>query len=411
MPAAALGMMPIDYTTPVFPGFDELEKLSPTEDDFWAAIQQSWQQNPAFINLENGYFSPQPLQVLHDFLQKERMINEQPSFYMRRLEMDDTTMVRKELATFAHVPEDEIALIRNTTEGLDIIIHGLPMNRGDEIIMAHQDYGSMLEALAMKAQREGTVNKFVSLPLHPANDEEIVAVYEKAITPKTKAMLVTHMINTTGQLLPVRKICDMAHTHGVEVLVDGAHTFAHIDFKIKDLNCDYYAASLHKWLCCPPGCGILWMKKEKVEKIWPLFGDTTYPATDMRKFEHYGTFHRAFRLAIPTAIKFHNTIGSKRKEFRLRQLKNYWVNGIKDIKGITFNTPIDDHRTGGIANFALKGYTPTQLADKLYNDYKIYTVAIESKEVNGVRVTPHLYTTFAQLDAFIKAVKEMAGGK
>jgi len=205
----------------------------------------------------------------------------------------------------------------------------------------------------------------------------------------------------------VRKICDMAHSKGVEVIVDGAHTFAHIDFDIKDLGGDYYAASLHKWLCTPPGNGLLWMKKEKIEKIWPLFGDTTYPATDIRKLEHYGTHHRAFRLAIPAAIKFHNLIGTQRKEERLRHLKNYWVNGIKDISGVSFNTPMEGSRTCGIANFALRGYKPVELAEKLYKDYKIYTVGIESEAVNGVRVTPHIYTTQQDLDKLVAAVKEL----
>lgn len=394
----------------IYPSLDELGLKSTNNEEFWELVQKSFYQHPGFLNLENGWLSPMPLQVLEDFIRKERMINEQPSFYMRRLQDNDTDRVRKELAAFAQLDDEEVALVRNTTEGLNIVINGLPLKKGDEAILTNQDYGSMIEAFEMRAKREGIVIKTIQIPLQPANDEEIVDAFERAITPKTKVMLVTHMINTTGQILPVRKICDMAHSKGVEVIVDGAHAFAHIDFKITDLNCDYFSASLHKWLCTPPGSGILWMRKDKIEKVWPVFGDTTYPATDIRKFEHYGTHHRAFRLAISTSINFHNLVGSKRKEERLRYLKNYWVNAIKGIKGVSFNTPVEDSRTCGIANFALKGYTPSQLAARLYDDYKIFTVGIESEAVNGVRVTPHLYTKEADLDKLAEALNKLAAG-
>lgn len=386
----------------------ELEQLAHDDDKFWQGIQMSFVQNKSFINLENGYFSPQPLPVLNAFIEYSRMINASPSYYMRTQQFEDKEKVRQTLADFAEVDKEELALTRNTTESLNIVIQGLPMQKGDEAIITHQDYGSMVEAFKHRASKDGIVVKTISLPLHPKNDEEIVEAYRKAITPKTKILLVTHLINTTGQLLPVKKICDMANSKGVEVMVDGAHTFAHIDFKIKDLNCDYYAASLHKWLCAPLGAGMLWVKKEKIEKLYPLFGDVNQPKDNIRKLEHIGTHPCAVQLSITNAISFHNTMGGKRKRERLLYLKNYWVNKVKDLDRVSFNTPAEDNRTAAIANIAIEGLSPSQLAKKLYDDYKIFTVAIESEAVNGVRVTPHLYTTEEQLDKMVTAITQIS---
>lgn len=388
---------------------EELERMEiANDDDFWKTIQQCYAQSEEFINLENGYFSPTPLPVLNAFVANNRMVNANSSFYMRRKKEDDRERVRQELATFAGVAADEVALMRSTTDGLNVVMLGLPLKAGDEVVLSNQDYDSMVEAFKQREQRDGIVLKTVNLPLQPINDDEVVRAYEKAITTKTRLVLATHMIHLTGHLLPIKKICDMAHTKGVEVVVDGAHTFAHIDFKIPDLGCDYYAASLHKWLCNPLGAGILWVKKEHIEKIWPLFGETSRPKTDIRKFERFGTQNTAIQLSLSAAIKFHNIIGSARKLEHLRGLKNYWVEKLAEVDGVSFNTPMQNERTGAIANFSLKGYTPTQLATALYDKYKVFTVGIESAAVNGVRITPHLYTTAQHLDTLVNAVKELA---
>ncbi len=393
-----------NFSTETHITIDELEQLATDDDKFWEGVQMSYVQNKKFINLENGYFSPQPLSVLNAFVEYSKMINASPSYYMRTQQLDDKEKVRKALAEFAETNVEEIALTRNTTESLNIVIQGFPMKKGDEAIITNQDYGSMVEAFKHRANTDGIVVKTIALPLHPKSDDEIVKVYEDAITSKTKILLVTHLINTTGHLLPVKKICEMAHSKGIEVMVDGAHTFAHIDFKIKDLDCDYYAASLHKWLCAPLGAGLLWVKKNKIGQLNPLFGDVKQPKDNIRKLEHIGTHPCAVQLSIPEAIRFHNTIGGKRKRERLLYLKNYWVNKVKDLKNVSFNTPDEDGRTAAIANIAIKGMKPSELAKKLYDDYKIFTVAIETEAVNGVRVTPHLYTTQEHLDKMVSAI-------
>ena len=376
------------------------------QDSFWYQGQKAFYQSPKFINLENGYFSPQPLETLKAHAEYQKKINEMPSYFMRRMQFEEKKIAKAQLAELGGVTPEEIVITRNTTEALDTVILGLKMEKGDEAIMTDQDYLSMVEAFQQKARREGTVNKMISLPLWPKSDEEIVEVYEKAITKKTKVILVTHLINLTGQVLPVRKICDMAHSYGVEVICDSAHAFAQLDFKINDLDCDYLGTSLHKWLCTPLGAGMLFVKKEKIEKVWPLFGDVTFEDNDIRKFEHIGTHPVHTHQAITNAIRFHTTIGVKRKEERLKQLRKYWTDKVKDMSKVTLNMPLEPSRSSAIGNIAIEGYTPSELADYFYKQHGIFTVAINRKTVKGVRVTPHLYTRFADLDKFVEAVKQ-----
>lgn len=390
-----------------------IEKLSPAEaaryEPFWLQIQQAFRQSPHFINLENGYFSPQPLDVLEAQMENIRMINETPSFYMRRRQDEEKQGVKRQLAQFAGCSPEEIVITRNTTESLDTIIAGLDFEAGDEAILCDQDYGSMQQAFQQRAKRHGLVLKWVDVPLHPKTDSEIVELYEKAITNKTKVMLITQLINISGQILPVRKICDMAHTHGVEVIVDGAHAFAQLDFKIPDLHCDYFGASLHKWLCCPLGAGIMYVKKDKISKVWPLFADVDIPADDIRKFEHIGTHPVSTNLTISSAIRFHQLIGTERKQARLHYLKEYWTSAVKDLDPVILNTPLTPDRSCAIANIAVEGMTPNELATYFYDKHRIFTVAINRESVKGVRVTPHLYTRISDLDAFIAAIKELVG--
>jgi len=383
-------------------------KIAAQDEDFWYQVQKAYKQSPHFINLESGYFSPEPITVMESQLDNIKMINEQPSYYMRRRQHKEKLAIKKQLAEFAGVSAEEIVVTRNTTEALDTIILGMDLNSGDEALMCDQDYGSMLETFEMRARRFGIKNNIITIPLHPKNDNEIVDIYEKAITKKTKVILVSHLINLTGQILPVRKICDMAHAKGIEVIVDAAHSFAHLDYKIPELDCDYYGTSLHKWLCCPLGTGMMYMKKEKIEKTWPLFGDVHRPIDDISKFEHIGTHPVSTNLTIAAAIKFHNSIGSKRKEERLRYLKNYWLTKVKDMPKVIINTPLEDQRSCGLANFAIDGMKPNAVANYLYDKHKIFTVGINRESVHGVRVTPHLYTTLPELDKLVGAISELS---
>ncbi|MGF7216865.1 selenocysteine lyase/cysteine desulfurase [Spirosoma lacussanchae] len=380
------------------------------DDDFWLKIRSLYPVTNEFTQLENGYYSLAARPVLEGYLQHIQQVNAVSSYYMRTRQFSDKRLAQEQLAQLLGCSTDELIITRNTTESLDTVISGLTWKAGDEVVMAQQDYGAMLDMFRQQARRYGMVNRLVSLPNHPQSDDELVRLYEQAITPKTRMLMVCHLVNITGQILPVRKITEMAHKHGVEVLVDGAHAFAHLAFSIADLGgCDYYASSLHKWLGTPLGAGILYVRRDKIAPVWPLFADSSVPDTDIRKLNHTGTHPVATDLAIQDAIRFHTSIGIDRKEARLRYLQRYWTDQVRKHPNITLNTPEAPARSCAIANVGIAGKTPAELAKVLFDRYRIFTVAIDNANVRGVRVTPHLYTTTAELDTFVRALTELAG--
>ncbi len=378
------------------------------DEPFWEAMRGRYRLTPDYINLENGYFCMQAQDVLEAFIAHVRDINFEASHYMRTRQFDDKLAVRKRLAALAGCSHEELIITRNTTESLDTVIAGQHWKAGDEAVMAEQDYGAMLDMFKLQARRYGIVNRVVSLPNDPKSDDEIVALYANAITPRTRLLMVCHMVNITGQILPVRKIAEMAHSRGVAVMVDGAHAFAHLDFRIPDLGVDYYGASLHKWLGTPLGAGILYVRRDRIAPLWPIYGDAGVADDDIRKLNHTGTHPVHTDLAINQAIDFHEAIGIARKEARLRHLQNYWVSKVRGMRNIVLNTPADPTRSCAIANVGVAGIAPGDLMKILMEKYRIWTVAIDGAGVRGVRVTPHLFTSPTELDAFVKALGALA---
>lgn len=378
------------------------------DEAFWSAIRAKYRLKPDYINLENGYYCLQPQEVLEAFIAHVREINTEASYYMRTRQYPNKEAVRDRLAGLAGCSPEELIITRNTTESLDTVIAGFDWKPGDEAVMAEQDYGAMLDQFDLQARRYGMVNKRVSLPLDPRSDDEIVDLYARLITDKTRLLMVGHMVNITGHILPVRKLADMAHGKGAQIMVDGAHAFAHLDFRIPDLNCDYYGASLHKWLGANLGAGILYVRKDRIEKLWPIYADKGMADTDIRKLNHTGTHPVHTDLAIMNAIDFHESIGIARKEARLRYLQNYWTMQVRGLPRIMLNTPTQKQRSCAIANVGITGMAPKDLAKTLLDKYRVWTVAIDTANVHGARITPHLYTTTAELDTFVLALKELA---
>ena len=378
------------------------------DEAFWGTIRGKYKLTPDYINLENGYYSMQAEPVLEAFLSHVRSINVQASRYMRTRQPDDKLRVRTRLAKMAGVSPEELIITRNTTESLDTVINGYDWQSGDEAVMAAQDYGAMLDMFKLQARRHGIVNRVVSLPLDPQSDDEIVQLYANAITPKTRLLMVGHMVNITGHILPVRAISEMAHARGVDVMCDGAHTFAQLAFHIPDLGCDYYGASLHKWLGTPLGAGILYVRQDKIAKLWPIYADEGMADTDIRKLNHTGTHPVHTDLSVDNAIDFHESIGAERKEARLRYLQRYWTTPVRGVPNIMVNTPSDPKRSCAIANVGVSGMKPADLAKTLFDRYKVWTVAIDTANVHGVRVTPQLFTTPKELDVLVRALKELA---
>lgn len=381
------------------------------DEDYWSVIQQSFTVNSNLIILNNGGVSPSPRVVQEAVERYNRMSNEGPSYYMWRILDQGREPLRQKLALLAGCDPEEIAVNRNATESLNTVIFGLDMKPGDEVIGTKQDYPNMINAWRQRVQREGIVYTQLNFQFPIENDEEIVAAYENAITPKTKILHVTHIINWIGQIMPVKKIAQMAKKHGLEVIVDGAHSFGLLDYKIPDLGCDYFGTSLHKFLSAPIGSGMLWIKKEKIEKIWPLVCNDKPKSEDIRKFETLGTRSFPIEQGIGEAVNFQNAIGSKRKEERIRYLKNYWAGRVKDIPNVKIHTSFKPQYSCAICGVTIDGMTPGELDNALFNTYKIHTVGIVWENISCVRITPHVYTKLQDLDKLVRAIEELASKK
>ena len=378
------------------------------DEELWKVVRSHYKLKDEYINLESGYYCILPQPTLEHFIEHVRYVNYEGAYYMREYQFPNKDKVAAQLAEFVNTNPEELVITRNATESLDLIISGFPWKNGDEAIYAEQDYGAMINQFKLVAKREGIINKVISVPNHPKSDEEIVSLYENQITSKTKLIMVCHQINITGQILPIRKICDMAHSYGVDVLVDGAHCVGQFDVSIDDLGCDYYASSLHKWLSTPLGAGLLYVNKKNISKIWPFFASGSQNLNNIKRLNHTGTHPVHTDIAISNAIDYINWIGVKKKEERLRFLQRYWSDKLRGKKNVLVNTPEDIQRSCGIGNVGLKNIKPGKMAQLLFDEYKIFTVAIDGANVHGCRISPNIFTTTEELDSLVNAVNELS---
>ncbi|MFC5412595.1 aminotransferase class V-fold PLP-dependent enzyme [Larkinella bovis] len=379
------------------------------DEDFWSWIKAEYTVSPNILNLNNGGVSPQPKLVQDAHIRFYQYCNEAPSYYMWRILDQGRESLRAKLADLAGTSPDELAINRNATEGLNTIIFGLDLKAGDEVVLTKQDYPNMMNAWKQREKRDGIKLVWLDLKLPSENDDDLVRQYTSAFTSKTKVVHVTHVINWTGQIMPVRKIADAAHKRGLEVICDGAHSFAHLDYKIPDLGCDYWATSLHKWLCAPFGSGMMYIKKDKIKNVWALLSNTDPDGTDIRKFESLGTRSFASEMAIGTAVDFELGIGAERKFKRLHYLKNYWAEKVKDVPGVRLFTSLKPEYAGALAVVGIDGMKGPELESQLLGTYKIHTTPISLGSIEGVRVTPHVYTTPKDLDRLVAAITALAG--
>jgi selenocysteine lyase/cysteine desulfurase len=381
------------------------------DEDFWGVIQRSYSVSTNIMILNNGGVSPSPIVVQDAVERYNRLSNEGPSYYMWRILDQGREPLREKLALLAGCSPDEIAVNRNATEALNTIIFGLPLQKGDEVIGTRQDYPHMRQAYLQRQMREGIVYKQLSFDFPIENDDQIVKAYADAITPKTKLIHVTHIINWVGQIMPVRKIADMAHAKGIEVIVDGAHSFGLLDFKIPDLHCDYFGTSLHKFLSAPIGSGMLWMKKEHIPKVYTLLCDDNPLGPDIRKFENIGTRSFPIEQGIGEAVKFQLAIGTKRKEDRVRYLKDYWASRVQHVPRVKLHTSLKPEYSCAICGVSIDGMTPGEVDAALFGKYKIHTTSIVIENISCVRITPHVYTTVQDMDKLVKAITEIAASR
>ncbi len=381
-----------------------------TDEDFWYYVQQSYTIAPNFINLNNGGVSPAPKVVADAMKTNYDMCNEGPSYFMRRILDQGREPLLKNLAQLAGWDTEEISLQRNASEALETVVFGLDLKAGDEVVLTKQDYPNMIAAWKQREKREGIKLVWVNLELPSEDENYMVKQYTDAFTAKTKVVQITHMINWIGQKMPVRKIADAAKKKNIDVLVDGAHTFGQFEFLIPDLNCDYFGTSLHKWLGAPIGTGLLYIRKEKIKNVWPLFGAGDKEDEDIRKFEHLGTRPFYIEQAIDKAIDFFDMIGAKRKEERLLYLKNYWMQRVKEIPKVNVHTSFKKEFGCAIGLVSVEGKKPGELDSYLWSNYKVHTVGIEWENIKGVRITPNVYTNTKNLDRLVEGIEKFAKG-
>lgn len=378
------------------------------DEKFWYQIKTMYSTSPGLLNLNNGGVSPQPLIVQEAHERYDRMCNEAPSYYMWRILDQGREPLRQRLADLAGVSNEEVSICRNASEALETIIFGLRLEKGDAVVLSRLDYPNMMNAWKQREMRDGIVLKWVELDLPKMTEEEVIDAFEAQMTPDVRIVHITHMINWNGHILPVRKIADKAHARSARVLVDGAHTFAQLDYKIPELGADYFGTSLHKWLCAPFGSGMLYVKKEHIGSLYPLLANDKPESDDIRKFESLGTRSFPIEQSIGQALDFHYSIGSELKQERLQYLKKYWTDAVKDIPKIQIKTDTRPEKSCALCIVAIEGMTGGELTAALHEKYKIHTTSIDYYNVQGVRITPHVYIVKADLDRLVIALKALS---
>ncbi len=413
LPAAAL------VAPPALLRRDALERIrdlsrhrgTPTEvagdEDFWFEVQRAFTVDRDLVNLNNGGVSPSPAFVQEAMKRHLDFSNLAPSYTMWSILEPQREGVRQRIAREWGVDPEEIAFTRNASESLQTMQLGLDLKRGDEVLTTTQDYGRMLTTFRQRERREGIVLRQIQIPVPAEDPREVVRRFEEAITPRTRMILACHMINLTGQILPVRELSAMARRHGIPLVVDGAHALAHFDFTLAELELDNYSTSLHKWLFAPHGTGLLYVRREKIPEVWPLMAAPERMSSDIRKFEEIGTHPAANYLAIGEALTFHQGIGGARKEARLVFLRNYWAEPLLKHDRVRLHTSLKPGFACGIANVQIEGVAPNDLVTHLWNRHRIMVVAINHPEFQGIRVSPSVYTTRSELDRFVTAMEDV----
>ncbi len=381
-------------------------EMMAADEDYWFQIQQAFTLDRTHVNLNNGGVCPSP-RVVHDALRRYlEFSNQAPVHNMWRILEPEIESVRKRLAASFGCDQEEIAITRNASEALEICQLGLDLKPGDEVLTTNQDYPRMLTTWRQREKRDGIVLKLIPFPVPPKSLDDLAERFDSAITARTKVIHFCHITNLSGQIFPVKRICQMARARGIEAIVDGAHAYAHFPFKHSDLDCDYYGTSLHKWLLAPIGTGFLYVRKSKIPKLWPLMAAPDSSANDIRKFEEIGTHPAANHNAIAEALTFLEGIGIERKAARLRYLKNRWARRLEGQKGVRIHTSFDPAQACALGCVGIDGIDPNKLTAHLWDKHRIIVTPIAHEEFQGIRVTPNVYTTLGEIDEFCVAMEK-----
>lgn len=385
-----------------------MNTITPDDETFWAGVREHYALAPDFINLENGYFGIPASSVraaMHRYLDE---VDLGSAFFLRTLWPQRLARVKEALAAFLAVACDEILITRSAVESLNILLQGYPFEVGDGIVLARHDYDSVHDIVQVLADRKRIIPAVIDVPLEPSSDADIVDLYAAALGPHSRVLLLTHIVHRTGQVMPVRAIADMARARGVDVIVDGAHSLAQLDYTVPDLGVQFGAFNLHKWVGAPLGTGLLYVARERIADIAPLFGDVSHARNDIDKLGHIGVVSPAPIMAVEDALAFHAFIGAANKEARLRWLSRRWMDAVRELPGVHMFTPRDPRRYCALGAFGIDGMTGAEVVRRLMEEYRIFTVVRQTGEHEVVRVTPHLYTSAAEVDLLVSAIRALS---
>ena len=378
------------------------------DEAFWERVRAGYPQQQPLLNLNNAAVSPPPLAVEAATIDAFRLISANPDVNMWSRLDAALPSIKQQLAALIECGPEEIALNRNSTEGLCTAIFGIPLVAGDQVLLSAWEYPSVRAAWLQRQQREGIVVVPVAFDLMDG-DEAIVAAYAAAITPRTRAMQLTHMFHWNGRVLPAQRLCALARGYGIVTVVDGAQTFAQMPVSFRELGCDYFVTSLHKWLGAPVGNGMLVVRREQIDRTWPLLGPFDPPPLGIDKFDHWnlGTYNSALQAGIAPAIAFHENIGTAVIRARLRELTRYWIERACSIAGFRLHTPIDGDNLGAVSLFSIDGMDSREIEQELRDRHGVHVKFRQVQHLRGLRVSPHIYTLKKELDRFVAALEQV----
>lgn len=381
---------------------------APGKEADWERVRAAFPPQRPLLNLNNASVSPPPIAVQEAVIRAYRFQNENPDVNMWDKLDNSLPSIKAKLAKMADCSVDEIALNRNSTEGLCTAIFGIPLKAGDEALLSAWDYASMRAAWFQREAREGIKVAPVTFDLMD-DDDHIVAAYARAITPGTKVMQLTHMIHWTGRVLPVKRLCALAREHGIQTVVDAAQSFAQFPISFRDLGCDFFITSLHKWMCAPISNGMLIVRNDRIDATWPLLAPYDPPPLRIEKFEHWnlGTYNSAEQSGIEPAIDFHSSIGTTRIHARLAELTRHWSSQARDIPGFRLHTPLDTPELAAVSLFSIAGQDHKALEKRLVDEHRIHVKFRSVNGLVGLRVSPQIYTRKAELDQFVAALRQV----
>ena len=382
--------------------------ILPDDESFWSTIRAQYTRSPDFINLENGYFGMPADPVRAALKRYQEEVDVENAYFLRTRWAARLAHVKALLAGFTGVAPDELLITRSAVESLNIVFQGYPFERGDAILMARHDYDFSHGIVRMVAGRKGLTVIEVDVPYDLEDEDAIAALYADAITPRTRVLLITHIVHRTGRIMPVARLAALARERGIDPIVDGAHALAQLDYTIPQLGTQFAAFNLHKWVGAPLGTGLLYIARDRIADIAPLYGDVTFARPDIDKLGAFGTVPPAPIMAIEDALAFHATMGGKAKEARLRWLARRWMDQVRDVPGVRVFTPRDPNLHGALGAFGIDGIPAAEVVRRLMEEHRIFTVIRKIGDTECVRVTPHLYNGPEDLDALAAVIRQWA---